>query len=71
MAEKPDVKMIKEKFIEKLELQFNVAPAQASDNQIYQALSSIIVEELKKKRQKYITKVHSDGIHTILKSSSS
>lgn len=61
MAEKPDVKMIKEKFIEKLELQFNVSPDQASDNQIYQALSSIIVEVLKKKRQKFITKVHSDG----------
>ncbi|MGN0613051.1 MAG: glycogen/starch/alpha-glucan phosphorylase [Porcipelethomonas sp.] len=61
MAEKPDVKKIKEKFIEKLQLQFNVAPDEASDQQIYQALSSIIVDTLKKKRQKFINKVHSDG----------
>lgn len=61
MVEKPDMKKIKENFLNKLEIQFNVAPNQASDKQIYQALSAIIVEELKKKRQKYINKVHSDG----------
>jgi len=61
MAEKPDVKMIKEKFLEKLELQFNVKPDEASNTQIYQALSSIIVDVLKKKRQKYVNRVHSDG----------
>ena len=54
-------KKIKENFLNKLELQFNVEPSQASDKQIYQALSAIIVEELKKKRQKFINKVHSDG----------
>ena len=61
MVEKPDIKKIKENFLNKLELQFNVEPSQASDKQIYQALSAIIVEELKKKRQKFINKVHSDG----------
>ena len=61
MVEKPDMKKIKENFLNKLELQFNVEPSQASDKQIYQALSAIIVEELKKKRQKFINKVHSDG----------
>ena len=61
MVEKPDMKKIKENFLNKLELQFNVEPSQASDKQIYQALSAIIVEELKKKRQKFIKKVHSDG----------
>ena len=61
MVEKPDMKKIKEHFLNKLELQFNVEPSQASDKQIYQALSAIIVEELKKKRQKFINKVHSDG----------
>lgn len=61
MVEKPDMKKIKDNFLNKLEIQFNVAPNQASDKQIYQALSAIIVEELKKKRQKYINKVHSDG----------
>ena len=57
MVEKPDMKKIKENFLNKLELQFNVEPSQASDK----ALSAIIVEELKKKRQKFINKVHSDG----------
>ena len=61
MVEKPDMKKIKENFLNKLELQFNVEPSQASDKQIYQALSAIIVEELKKKRQNFINKVHSDG----------
>ena len=61
MVEKPDMKKIKENFLNKLELQFNVEPSQASDKQIYQALSAIILEELKKKRQKFINKVHSDG----------
>ena len=61
MVEKPDMKKIKENFLNKFELQFNVEPSQASDKQIYQALSAIIVEELKKKRQKFINKVHSDG----------
>ena len=61
MVEKPDMKKIKENFLNKLELQFNVEPSQASDKQIYQPLSAIIVEELKKKRQKFINKVHSDG----------
>ena len=61
MVEKPDMKKIKENFLNKLELQFNVEPSQASDKQIYQALSAIIVEELKRKRQKFINKVHSDG----------
>ena len=49
MVEKPDMKKIKENFLNKLELQFNVEPSQASDKQIYQALSAIIVEELKNK----------------------
>ncbi len=61
MAEKPDVQMIKDKFIERLELQFNVTPDKASDNQIYQALSAIIVDVLKKKRQKFINRIHSVG----------
>ena len=54
MVEKPDIKKIKENFLNKLELQFNVEPSQASDKQIYQALSAVVVEELKKKRQKFI-----------------
>jgi starch phosphorylase len=61
MVAKPEIAKIKESFIEKLQLQYNVTPDQASDKQIYQVLSAIIVEFLKGKRQKYINKVHSDG----------
>lgn len=61
MTEKPDIKKIKESFLEKLKLQFNVTPDEASDKQIYQVLSSIVVEILKTKRQKFINRVHSEG----------
>lgn len=61
MALKPEIAKIKESFIEKLQLQYNVSPDQASDKQIYQVLSAITVGILKGKRQKFINKVHSDG----------
>lgn len=61
MISKPEIAKIKEKFLEKLQLQFNVTPNEASDKQIYQTLSSIVSDELKAKRQKYINKVHSEG----------
>lgn len=61
MISKPEISKIKEKFLEKLQLQFNVTPNEASDKQIYQTLSSIVSDELKAKRQKYINKVHSEG----------
>lgn len=61
MISKPEIAKIKEKFLEKLQLQFNVTPNEASDKQIYQTLSAIVSDELKAKRQKYINKVHSEG----------
>jgi len=61
MISKPEIAKIKEKFLEKLQLQLNVTPNEASDKQIYQTLSSIVSDELKAKRQKYINKVHSEG----------
>ncbi len=61
MTIKPEIAKIKESFIEKLKLQYNVSPDEASDKQIYQVLSSIVVGILKTKRQKFINKVHSDG----------
>ena len=61
MTIKPEIADIKESFIKELQLRYNISPDEASDKQIYQVLSSIIVEFLKKKRQKFINKVHSDG----------
>ena len=56
MTIKPEIADIKESFIKELQLRYNISPDEASDKQIYQVLSSIIVEFLKKKRQKFINK---------------
>ncbi len=57
--------MTKEKFkglfIETLHKRFNVTPEEASDNQIYKALSMIVVDVLHDKRRRFINKVHSLG----------
>ena len=50
-----------EKLREELQTEFNVTPFDASDNQIYKALSAVIVELLKTQRRKFINKVHSAG----------
>ncbi len=52
---------LKEELIQVLDTKFNVKPSNASDRQVYEALSSIIVNELTDKRHKYTTKVHSEG----------
>jgi len=52
---------IKSDFLEKLKTQYNVAPEEASDKQVYQVLSSIIVEILKKKRQSFVNHTNSVG----------
>lgn len=56
MTIKPEIADIKESFIKELQLRYNISPDEASDKQIYQVLSSIIVEFLKKKRQKFINR---------------
>ena len=48
-------------FLERLQAQFNVTPDEASDKQIYHALSAVICELMKKKRQKFINHVNSTG----------
>lgn len=44
-----------------LETNYNVSVDNASERQIYEALSTIIVKELREKRHRYTTKVHSEG----------
>ena len=47
-------------FLNRLQTQFNVTPDEASDKQIYLALSAVICELLRDKRQKFMNHV-SDG----------
>ena len=61
MAEKPNVDKIKESFFDKLELQYNTTIEEATYEQMYQALSAVIVETLKRKRRKFINHAHSNG----------
>lgn len=63
MAEKNTAKRaeLKEAFVNRLMLECNVAPSEASDKQIYQTLSGMMVETLKRKRQHFINRVHSEG----------
>lgn len=52
---------LKEELIRVLDTNFNVKPENASNKQVYEALASIIVNELTQKRHKYTTMVHSEG----------
>ncbi len=57
----PLMEQIRKEFPEKLQLIYNVSPEEASDKQVYQVLSSIIVSILGRKRQTFINHVHSVG----------
>ncbi|MCR5016096.1 MAG: glycogen/starch/alpha-glucan phosphorylase [Ruminococcus sp.] len=63
MAKKvnPLVEQIKQEFPKKLQALYSVTPEEASDKQVYQVLSSIIVEILSAKRQSFINHTHSVG----------
>ncbi len=63
MADKNTAKRaeLKEKFVNRLMLECNVTPNEASDKQIYQTLSAMMVETLKRKRQHFTNRVHSEG----------
>lgn len=63
MADKNTAKRneLKEKFVNRLMLECNVTPDKASDKQIYQTLSAMMVEILKRKRQHFTNRVHSEG----------
>lgn len=50
-----------EKLRTELQVEFNVTPIAASDNQIYKALSSVVVDLLREKRRKFRTKCQSLG----------
>ncbi|GHU52578.1 alpha-1,4 glucan phosphorylase [Clostridia bacterium] len=52
---------IKNRFKQLLLQDFNIEPEGASDLQIYKAISGVVVEILKEKRQSFINKVHSVG----------
>ncbi len=52
---------VKQEFLSRLSAQFNVTPNEASDKQIYTALSSVICDLMRAKRQKYINHVNSIG----------
>ncbi|MBR2284713.1 MAG: glycogen/starch/alpha-glucan phosphorylase [Ruminococcus sp.] len=57
----PLMAKIREDFPRKLQALFNVTPEEASDKQVYHVLSTIIVEILGEKRQKFVNKTHSVG----------
>ena len=52
---------VTQEFLNRLQTQFNVTPDEASDKQIYLALSAVICEVLKNKRQKFMNHVNSTG----------
>ena len=52
---------LEEKIRNTLQTEYNVTPIDASDNQIYKALSTVVVELLREKRRKFRNQVHSEG----------
>ena len=63
MAKKtnPLIEQIKQDFPKKLQSLYSVTPEEASDKQVYQVLSSIVVDILASKRQSFINHTHSVG----------
>ena len=57
----PLMEKIRQDFPKKLQALYSVTPEEASDKQVYQVLSSIIVEILGTKRQSFINHTHSVG----------
>ena len=51
----------KKKLVDSLHLNFNVTPDEASDKQIYKAISKIIVDILHDKRRHFMNRIHSQG----------
>ena len=54
----PLMDKIREEFPKKLQAMFSVTPEEASDKQVYQVLSSIIVDILGAKRQSFVNHTH-------------
>ena len=61
MTNYKDPNYLKQELLSRLRTQFNLTPSEASDKQVYQALSAMIVEILREKRQSFINKCHSNG----------
>ena len=61
MTNYKDPNYLKQELLSRLRTQFNVTPSEASDKQVYQVLSAMIVEILREKRQSFINKCHSNG----------
>ncbi len=57
----PLMDKIRQEFPQKLQTLYNVSPEEASDKQVYQVLSAIIVEILGTKRQSFVNRTHSVG----------
>lgn len=51
----------KEQFVERLLEDFSVTPAEASEKQVYKALSTLVVKHLRAKRKKFMNDTHSQG----------
>jgi len=56
-----EIENFKKAFIDNLQTKFSVSPDEASDQQVYQILSAMVVEKLKKMRHHFINQVHSAG----------
>ena len=56
-----EARNFKKLFSDRLMAKFNICPEEASDQQVYEILSSIVMEFLKVKRRKFINQVHSAG----------
>ncbi len=54
-------KQLKEEFLHKVQMDYNLEPNEASDKQVYEALASVVVSHLRRKRRKFMNKVHSEG----------
>lgn len=52
---------LKQEFVGNLQLKCSVSPDEASDKQIYQVLSAMMLKRLKRKRQQFINRVYSIG----------
>ena len=52
---------LKQLLLAKLQEDFSITPAEASDKQIYKALSSVVVGLLRKKRRAFMNETHSRG----------
>ncbi len=56
-----EIKNFRKTFSERLQAKFNISPEAASDQQVYEILSAMVVEHLKAKRRKFVNQVHSAG----------